>query len=189
MMHHGSSILIVVSMHVISLSFQTATACNHTHSSSPVPSATQQSPCNCPRKTPKQLLNEYYGQISSSDCLSLSRIDVPIDESIWTSVYTLTSNTGCKVHHYDSQCYQPAQQCSWSHGWVDLGEDHFPRFLSNVTECRSSSSCNSSKNSVRNVKVLRRENRCDEGGEVWRPFPRDGGLVLTVACNCELHNS
>lgn len=176
-------------IHVITLvlvtcwGLQTATACHNSSDSEPSHSTHQHSPtpcsrCTCPPKS-IELLAEQFNNISNSKCVSLSRIDVPIDGFTWTPVYFITTNTSCIRSHYDSQS---TLQCSWSQEWVDLGADCFPRFVANV-QCRGSDS--RERFIHRNLlKVLRRQDHCDDNGEVWIAESID--QTINVACDCIL---
>lgn len=193
------AILIFTMALVICKDLHFASACNLTRSdtstdsyggggepssSTPQPPPTRCNHCTCPPKSIDEL-EQQYKDIFTSHCLSLSKINVPIDRFTWTPVHAITSSISC-IHPlmYSSQCFQQTPQCSWSQRWIDLGEDFFPRFISSV-ECRASGSCRPASTPLTvylDVTALRRQDRCDESGEVWQA--ETVVEQVGVACNC-----
>lgn len=163
-----------------------ATACQHARSHNASDDTEYYTPpCTCPSK-PIEELAEQFATVFNTPCIHLSKMSVPIDGFTWTLVYAITSDNSCLQRlEYDSQCFRPTSlptpRCSWSYSWVDLGPDFFPRFVSNV-ECRGSSCCTSEGRGVPLLQVLRRQNRCDENGEVWQEVnvPEE----INQACSC-----
>lgn len=171
-----------------------ATACQHadSHNSSDDSERSRSAtpPCTCPPKPVEELAKQVNTLLIQ--CLSLSKMSVPIDGFTWTLVYAITSDNSClRFQTYDSRCFQQTSlsmpRCSWSHSWVDLGPDFFPRFVSNV-ECRGSSCCRPRGRQLPEVKVLRRQNGCDENGEVWQEY-RVPSERVQIACGCSYRNS
>lgn len=159
----------------------TATAC-HNSSDHELSSRDPCTRCTCPPKSTEQLAEQFNAiSYSISDCVSLSRVDVPIDGFTMTPVYFITTDDSCIRSHYPSQCFRPTSpsRCSWSREWVDLGADYFPRFVSDV-QCRGS--CMSNGRYIFNGYVLRRQDYCDEKGEVWRAVTSP--QRIHVACDC-----
>lgn len=170
--------------------FYTANACNHTHSqnSSDSQPHTSSGHCTCPPKPVELLAEQFNNAISNTPCVHLSRINVPIlDGSVWTSVYVITTDVSClEYQNYDSRCFGTTSlpHCSSSQNWIDLGADFFPRFVSNV-ECRGSNFCSAIGRHILELNVLRRQNQCDQNGEVWQMATIGHNETrINVSCDC-----
>lgn len=159
-----------------------AAACQHndtelSHSTAPL--------CACPSKPVEELARQF-NTIFNALCIHLLKISVPIDDFTWTMVYAITSDNSCLQRlEYDSLCFQPTSRrprCSWSYSWVDLGPDFFPRFVSNL-DCGASGCCTAVGRGVPFLQVLRRQNRCDENGEVWQQVTVRQNINLACGCS------
>lgn len=175
-------------------------ACGHsTNQSEATPSSSQIKPsscvntnnnCLCLPRTTEQLVDLYNKNNFNSDCVTLTKIEVPMqDDFSWTNLYVLTGKTSCfdAIHH--SVCFNSSSvklQCSWSQSWVDLGVDFFPRYISNV-HCKGGDVCNAIASGPPQLEVLQRRGHCDDQGvDVWENV--EVHQTINLFCNCVLNN-
>ena len=142
--------------------------------------------CLCSPKTVQQLADKYNGSNYNSECVTLTKIEVPMGDSFsWTSMFVITGKSSCFETVHQPSCFNSSSltpQCSWRKTWIDLGVDYFPRYVSHL-ECRGSNVCNALGRGPNYLEVLHRQGRCDaQGADVWEKVRVE--QQVNFICNC-----
>ena len=142
--------------------------------------------CLCRPKTMSELENLYTTHSYNSGCAKLTKVEVPMGDGFsWTHTHVITGKSSCfeTIHH--NACFNVSSltpHCSWKKTWIDLGEDHFPRFISNL-ECRGGDVCTSVGTGPRYFEVFRRQGRCDSRGvDVWEKVVMEQRVNFVCSC-------
>lgn len=172
---------------IVSATIKVSMSCDHIEVDRP--SFTACSNCSCQPRMAEQLAREFtHTHEMNTDCLELTKMEIPLGPFTSTSVYVLTGNSKCTSDPGPSYgCYNSSSdpQCTWTHRFHDFGEDFFPRYLAHV-ECRGSSCSGEDGVMVRRLRLLRRTGRCGGGGsgsEEWIEADLMS-LNLTLICGC-----
>lgn len=139
----------------------------------------------CKPQLGTKLKELFHNHLYISNCVSLTKVSLPIlhtEHQKEEDVYIVTTNSSCLTSvRMDTQCFPFRQKAFCETSTVvtnlNLGEDYFPRFVSNMqcSGCRHAdedSSCNGCGYKEHRViyKLLKRvPDLCDETGrEVWQ---------------------
>ncbi len=149
--------------------------------------STSDSACLCRPRTPQQLVEQYNTYHYNSACAILTSIEVPLQDGgfSWTTAYVITGKSSCFETAHHGACFNMSSvdsQCSWKKTWIDLGVNHFPRFISHL-ECRGGDKCNAFGRGPRFFEVLRRQGRCDSSGlDVWEKVTLKRDVHFICSC-------